>query len=143
MIRFALGLALAVHGLVHLIGFVVPWRLAEVPGFSPTTAAVWGRVELGPLGAQLLGIGWLLGALGFLAAAVGVWLGAAWAHPWMAISAAASIVLCIFGAPAASAGLVVNLALLGALGAGLLMDFIVRDPAMAVADESVVMVHKR
>ncbi|MCY0989806.1 hypothetical protein OV203_21895 [Nannocystis sp. ILAH1] len=143
MIRFALGLALTLHGLIHLIGFVVPWRIAEVPGFLPTTAAVWGRVELGTLGAQLLGIGWLLGALGFLAAAAGVWLGAAWAHTLMAISAAASIVLCIFGAPAASAGLVVDLALLGALGAGVLMDLVARDPAMTVADEPAAMVRKR
>ncbi len=75
MLRLLLGIGLAIHGMIHLIGFVVPWRLVEIRGFEYTTATGWGRFELSSAGAKALGLGWLVGAALFVMAAVGVWLG--------------------------------------------------------------------
>ena len=38
MTRYALAAVLAAHGVIHLIGFVVSWELAEVDGFPDRTA---------------------------------------------------------------------------------------------------------
>jgi hypothetical protein len=39
--RVALAGAIAAHGLIHLIGFVVPWQLAAVAGFPYRTTLAW------------------------------------------------------------------------------------------------------
>jgi hypothetical protein len=63
---------LALHGLIHLIGFVVPSRLAELQGFSYTTTAAWGHIELGEAGARALGLVWLVTAFAFVVAAYAI-----------------------------------------------------------------------
>ncbi len=114
--RLFLSLALALHGLIHLLGFVVPWRLAAVKGVTASTAAFFGHVELGAAGAKLLGLGWLLAAAAFLVAAVGVWQSASWANGAVLGAALFSLLLCLAGAPASAPGLVVNALILTALG---------------------------
>jgi hypothetical protein len=113
--RTVLGVLIALHGLVHLIGFLVPWRLLVLPEIPYATTAVWGALELGAVGARLLGVGWLLGALVFLLAALGVVSSAPWAVPMTAVAACFSALLCLAGAPAALAGLVLDLLILLAI----------------------------
>jgi hypothetical protein len=115
MLRSVLGLALALHGLVHLIGFVVPWRIVQIRGFAYSTAAAWGRIQLGDAGARALGLGWLGVAVLLVAAGVGVAGGAPWALSLTAVATALSTILCIAGSPAAIAGLIVDAFILGAL----------------------------
>ena len=121
--RFLLGLGLALHGVIHLLGFVVPWRLAEFRGFPYSTSALWGRVDLGDAGAKVLGLAWLLGGLDFFVAAMGIWLAAPWALWMVMVAAALSICLCLAGAPASAPGLFVDglifAAVLTARGTGL------------------------
>ena len=62
--RIVLSLALVLHGLIHLVGFVIPWRLAEIRGFAYSTSVAWGRIDVGEGGARALGLGWLLSAAG-------------------------------------------------------------------------------
>jgi hypothetical protein len=117
MVRTVVGLLLVLHGVIHLIGFVVPWRIGEIRGFAYSTSALWGRVDLGDAGARILGAGWLLAAVAFVLAGAGVAAGAAWGLPLTMGAAAVSMVLCIMGSPAAIAGLVIDAAILISLAA--------------------------
>lgn len=115
IIRLAVAAVLAAHGLIHLIGFLVPWRIAEVEGFAYRTTALAGSVELGTTGAQVVGLAWLLIAVGFVVAAIGAWRRAAWALGLTAGLAIASLVVCVLGLPETVAGIVVNVAILAAV----------------------------
>lgn len=112
----ALGAALlAAHGLIHLIGFVVPWRIAAPDGFAYRTTALGAVIELGDAGARLVGVAWLVIAAGFVLAAVATWRGARWAAGITALLAIASIVVCALGLPETVAGIAVNLGILAVL----------------------------
>lgn len=62
--------------------------------------------------AEALRRGWVLAALGFAAAAIGVGQGAAWGLLATAVTAALSIVLCIGAAPAKNTGFVIDVIIL-------------------------------
>lgn len=112
--RFA-AVVLALHGLVHLIGFVVPWRVAQVEGFAYRTTAFDGAIELGETAALVIGLAWLAIAVGFVVAAVGVWEARAWAVPLVGVLAAASLAVCVLGLPETVAGIVLDVAILRAV----------------------------
>ncbi|HSW41878.1 MAG TPA: hypothetical protein VLM76_05165 [Patescibacteria group bacterium] len=114
ILRSLAAAVLAVHGLIHLIGFLVPWRIAQVEGFAYRTTALGGSVELGANGVMIVGLAWLAIAVGFVVAGVGVWRRASWALGLTAGLAIASLVVCVLGLPETVAGLVVNVALLAA-----------------------------
>lgn len=116
MLRTLLALALAAHGLIHLIGFVVPFRIAQLEGYAYTTSAAWGRFELGDDGARVVGVLWLLVTVAFIVAAYGIWQQASWAIPVTATIAGCSLVLCILGSPAAAAGIAINVLILAVIG---------------------------
>jgi hypothetical protein len=116
MIRTLAAGFLAAHGLIHLIGFVVPWGIAQVEGFPYRTSALAGAVALGETGARAVGVAWLVLAVGFVIAGAATWRREAWAPLLTAVLAIASIVVCVLGLPEAAFGIVVNVAILVALG---------------------------
>jgi hypothetical protein len=118
LVRRIFALVVGLHGLVHLIGFVVPWRLATLEGFLYTTSAAWDAVELGEAGYKLVGVAWLVVATAFVVAAVGLWSSRPWAWTLTTGAALASLPLCILGSPQALAGIFVNVAILVAIGVG-------------------------
>ncbi|MGE0393535.1 MAG: DUF6544 family protein [Vicinamibacterales bacterium] len=70
------GALLAIHGLLHTLGFLKAWNLAAVPQLSGRTT-----VPLSPAAVRAVGALWLVAALALVAAAVLRWLGRdAW---WM------------------------------------------------------------
>ena len=115
MLRALIAGALGLHGVIHLIGFVVPFRIARLEGFAYTTSAAWGRIELGDGGARFVGALWLLGTAAFLVAAYGIWQDASWAIPVTAAAAGLSLLLCILGSPAAVAGVAINVVILAVI----------------------------
>lgn len=115
MTRIAAAAVLLLHGAIHLIGFVVPWRLATVDGFPLRATALDGAVVLGDGGARAIGLVWLVLVIGFVAAAAGAWRRASWTRPLVAALAPASLVVCVLGLPEAGAGIAVNLGILAAL----------------------------
>lgn len=116
MIRTLAAALLAAHGLIHLIGFVVPWGIAQVEGFPYRTSALAGAVALGETGARAVGVAWLVLAVGFVIAGVATWRREAWAAGLTAVLAIASIIVCVLGLPEAAFGIVVNIVILAALG---------------------------
>ncbi len=112
------SIALAVHGVIHLIGFVVNWRLAQLQGMPYRTTVLAGHLDLGTAGIHIVGLLWLLAALGFVGVGVGLaWFGRPWRGPIAAV-AIFSLVLCILGWPDSAFGALIDVAILAALALG-------------------------
>jgi hypothetical protein len=108
----AAAIFIALHGLVHWIGFAVPWRLITTESFTYATTALGGQLELGEVGARVVGALWLPVLAAFVVAAYGMWSRVSWSLPVLAASAASSLVLCVLALPAAIAGVVIDVAIL-------------------------------
>lgn len=109
---------LVLHGLIHLMGTSVYMKLASVEGFVYKTTVLGGRWDLGTGGISLFGALWLVPALGFVVAAVGLWLGAPWWQALLLPVTLFSLVLTALDWNIASAGAVVNLVILALLWLG-------------------------
>ena len=113
--RMALAVLMLLHGVAHLPGFVSEWRLAALEGLPYRTTILAGRLDLGDIGIRVVGLLWLVAALGFLAAGTGALANRSW---WTAAAAAAalgSLALSLLELPQARIGLAVNLAILASL----------------------------
>lgn len=106
---------LTLHGLIHLIGFAVPWQLARLEGMAYTVNGLSGALDLGPVPGRILGLGWLALAVGFVSAGAGVLRDRGWALSLTAVLAVWSLALCVLGLPGTVVGIVVNVLILGAL----------------------------
>ncbi len=115
MIRYVLSLVLLGHGGAHLVGFVVPWRLATLKEMAYKTTILGGRVDLGAAGIRVVGVLWLLAAAAFLAAAGAFIFQAPWALPFTAAVSVVSLLLCAIEWPEARIGVFVNVGLLAIL----------------------------
>ncbi len=106
---------LVAHGIAHLVGFVVPWRLLASADMPYKTTILAGRIDVGANGIRLVGVLWLLVGAMTMGAAI------AWRLDWpdpMALTAAAlllSLPLCIVEWPLTKIGLAVDVVLLVAL----------------------------
>ena len=112
--RFMLAAFLIGHGVAHIVGFVVPWKLMPTPEMPYRTTILGGMMDVGDAGIRAIGIVWLSIALAFVIVAGGMVAG--WSMR-MAVFAllALSSVFCVVGWPEARIGLIVNAALLVAL----------------------------
>jgi hypothetical protein len=108
----AVIILLVIHGLVHLLGPIVYWRLADVEGFAYKTTVLNGVLDLGLRGVQVFGALWLLPAIGFIVAAVALAIGwTAWL-PVLVAATAISVALTVADWPIAFAGAIVDVAIL-------------------------------
>ena len=114
MSRILIGL-LIVHGIAHLPGFAVPWRLMVSPELPYRTTILAGRFEVGDIGVRAVGLAWAVVAVAFLALAWAIGAGAPWARVAIATAVVASLTLCAAGWPDARIGVVANLLILGLL----------------------------
>jgi hypothetical protein len=121
--RMVLATLLLGHGVAHVVGFAVPWKLvtsAEVP-YRTTVAG--GLIDVGPAGVRLIGILWLLVALAFVSISVGVLQSTTWWYRESLAVVMASLVLCALGWPESRPGVVANLLILVLLLAGALLGW--------------------
>ena len=112
VIHTIVAIIFIIHGLVHLIGFAVPWRLAEVEGFAYKTTLLFGNLDVGDTGIRAVGLFWLLAAIGFVVAGVALFTLQPW---WQVITLGVtlfSLLLCILGLPESKFGVLINLAIL-------------------------------
>jgi hypothetical protein len=82
------ALVVALHGLIHLLGFVAYWPLATIPSLPYRTALFGGRVDVGAPGVRLFAVLWLLAAVGFVGAGVGLVRGTDW---WLGVMLAVAL----------------------------------------------------
>ncbi len=113
MIRIVAAGLLAIHGLIHLIGFVTPWRIATLEGFPYRTTALNSTLEIGEFGGRFVGLVWLALAIGFVVAGYGVWRRQPWALALTGILAVVSLLVCVLGLPDAAPGIAINVVIVG------------------------------
>jgi hypothetical protein len=117
--RTLLGGALLVHGVAHLVGFVVPWRMVASPEIPYRTTLL--GIDIGGAGVRVMGIAWLLMAGLFVTLAASVLRGGAWRYEGIFTLVGLSVVLCLLGLPESRPGLLAN----AAIGALLLLGWFV------------------
>jgi hypothetical protein len=109
------ALVLGLHGLIHLMGATVYLKLGEVQGLAYKTTILGGRVDLGDVGIAVFGALWILPALGFVAAALGLLEGWDWWKLALLATTLVSAVLTVLDWNVAFMGAIVDFAILGAL----------------------------
>ena len=97
ILYYAASFFIFAHGLVHLIGVVVFWQLADVEDFPPyKTTLLNDRWEIGDVGMRIYGLAWLIATLGFVVAAIGMAFRQEWWIPLLyAISLFSLIVIAL------------------------------------------------
>lgn len=110
--KYVVAALLVAHGIAHLPGFAVPWRLMSSPEMPYTTTILSGRWDVGPVGIRVVGIAWLLAAMVFVTAGVAYARSSLFAVPLIAFITVASLLLCVLNWPQARIGLFVNVAVL-------------------------------
>ena len=110
--RIVLALLMALHGIAHLPGFTVPWKLTHSAEMPYGTTLLAGRVDVGDAGIRAVGVLWLLTALAFAAAAFATWTERAGWLPLAIACALVSLVLSVLALPASRIGVGVNLLIL-------------------------------
>jgi hypothetical protein len=116
--RYFIAAVFAVHGFAHLVGFVVPWRLAELDEMPYSTRLFNDRLDVGDTGIRIVGLLWLAAALGYFIAAGAVAMTVPWWLPATLAATIFSLVLCVVGLPHSKLGLVIDLAVLVILATG-------------------------
>jgi len=110
----AFSILLLLHGLAHLVGFLVPWQLTKGSRTGYKTTIVGGR-DVGASGMRLIGIFYLLLAVAFVAMAIGSYLGTPWARQGTLFVAGMSLFMCVVNWPETRVGLIVNVVIIGYL----------------------------
>lgn len=109
------------HGLIHILGFVTYWQLAQVQELPYKTTLLQGSLEVGEPGIRIFGALWLVVMQAILTADAGLIAGLSWWRPLMIVAALLSLALTVLDYDVAPAGIVFNLVLLGVLFTGLLL----------------------
>lgn len=109
---YAAAFIVFAHGLVHLIGVVVYWQLAEINDIPYKTILLNGRLDIGVRGTRIFGLLWIVPTVGFVAAAAGMLFQQAWWLPILLITTLISLVLTVLDWEAAKFGAILNVLIL-------------------------------
>ncbi|MGZ6273704.1 MAG: hypothetical protein ACXWM8_05385 [Candidatus Limnocylindrales bacterium] len=111
----AFAVFMALHGIVHVIGFTRTWKLGGPKVVEYSTSLFNGSVDVGDLGIRLVGLAWLATAVAFVAAAVLLWRRYSLALQLTIALLFVSLGLCIASLPGSIYGLIIDVATLAAL----------------------------
>ncbi len=107
-VRIIVGIYLVIHGICHLVGFVVPWKIATLKEEPYKTTLLSGAIDIGDIGIRIVGMLWLAAAIGFVVSGIGIFALYEWWRPLALILSIASLVLCVLGLPGAKIGILAN-----------------------------------
>jgi hypothetical protein len=107
-VRYALATLLLIHGFAHLVGFVVPWKLAKLDEMPYKTTVLGGRWDLGDAGIRALGLVWLFVGMGLFTLGGTLALTGVLPEGLLLVFSLTSAILCILGWPDSKLGLGVN-----------------------------------
>ncbi|MBE2224975.1 MAG: hypothetical protein IAF02_25775 [Anaerolineae bacterium] len=115
MLRIAIYIAcgiVLIHGLIHLLGFVAYWPLAELAELPYKTTLLGERLQVGATGIRLFSVLWLAAAFGLVIAAVGAVTSQSWWFPLMWASVLLSLLVCVLDWSNAFRGALIGLVML-------------------------------
>lgn len=115
LLLYLVVLGLAIHGLIHLMGFVAYWPLGKLAELPYKTTLLEGRWAVGHTGMRLFSLLWLAAAAGFVLAALGLLL--SW-DGWQALLLATtllSLLVTVLDWAAAYRGAMIDVTILAAL----------------------------
>lgn len=124
MIRIFISILLFIHGLIHLLGFVVNWKISDIEEMSYKTTVLYGLIDVGEKGIKFIGVLWLIIALSFIISAIWILTLSQGTLIPLFIVTIFSIILCIIGLPESLAGLVFNIVLITYLFFGNKIDWL-------------------
>jgi hypothetical protein len=127
--QYVIAIVLLIHGFAHLVGFVVPWRIAKLEEAPYKTTLLGGKVDVGDTGIRVVGVLWLLVAVAFFVSGIALLFSSGWWWGYTLIVAGTSLVLCILGLPDSKFGIPINVVILGYLLAGKSLGWL---PAMGL-----------
>lgn len=108
LFQIALAIFLILHGLVHLLWFVVPWQMTEVEGLPFRTTIIAGHVDVREGGMRFLGLLWVLATIGFVVAGLGLLFSASWWATAVLVTAVYSFILCLISLPESKWGALID-----------------------------------
>ena len=109
MIRRLAAVVLAAHGVAHVVGFVAAFQLGDFAARTVETSLLWGRLDVSTTVIQVMGIGWLFLAIGFMAVAVALWRSMRHAISGLALATMVSLGFTVLASPTAIVGLGLNI----------------------------------
>lgn len=115
--RWLFVLLLLAHGAIHLLGFLGPTGLADMEGIPREATFLLADFPVGSPVLLAFGALWLVPAVGFIGAAIGVLARQAWWPPLALASTIISTGLVLLWWNDALAGMVPNLVVLGVVAA--------------------------
>lgn len=122
VVAILLGIVIAAHGLIHIMGFITQWRIATIEGLDYRATILHGRINLGSTGIRIEGLFWLPPIIGFVTSALGLVLGRSWWRRVLLVTTLFSLVICILGWPQTQLCVYVNFGSLAVLG----VDYVMR-----------------
>ena len=125
--KYLIAAFLSIHGIAHLVGFVVPWKIAQLEEMPYSTTILSTKIDLGDTGIKIFGVFWLILALAFFLSIYFIF-----SHNplWFVFTICASlfsIIFCILGLPDAKIGVFANILILLGLFVLQWFDWIVLD----------------
>jgi hypothetical protein len=111
----AFAVFMALHGIVHVVGFTRTWKLGWPKAAEYPTSLFNGSIDVGDPGIRLVGLIWLATTIAFLAVAVLLWRRHPRALQLTIALLVVSLGLCIASLPGSIYGLVIDVATLAAL----------------------------
>ena len=113
MIRIIFSIYVFIHGLAHVVGFVVPWRLMELEDAPYKTTIFRNIIDVGDAGIRIIGIIWLLTAFAFFYSGITIILDLSYWKFLTIVITMFSLVLCVLGLPDSKIGILANILILG------------------------------
>lgn len=108
VIRVIIGIYLLIHGICHLVGFVVPWKIIDMKDEPYKTTLLADSIDVGDAGIRIIGIIWLLTAVCFIITAIGSFAALNWWRSLALYLSIFSLILCVVGLPSAKIGILAN-----------------------------------
>ncbi len=99
---------LAIHGIAHLVVFLVTFKWIRIEEMPYSTTLFDNRIDVGDTGIRIIGMLWLMTALGCFALAAASWFSWDLFVPVTLGLAFFSLALCLAGWPETIIGMVIN-----------------------------------
>ena len=110
--RIIFSIFLFLHGIAHLVGFLVPWQIVKMDDMPYKTTLFLDKINIGDIGIRIIGIIWLLIALAFCYAGWITFYRMDYCLTCTLTVTIISLVFCIVAIPDSHIGIYINIILI-------------------------------